>query len=188
MKGTHKELMVKKGAILDELREKVAKASVIILADYIGTEKGLSVKDISELRNAVRKQDAEFKIAKNTLIAKVLKENGIEGLDNLLERPTAIYFGYGDPVAATKAIVEFAKTKKSKSNPEGLPVLKGGRFEGETLDMAGVRRLATMPSRDEVLAQLLSLINTPARNVMGIAQAAGRDILSIVDQYSKKEA
>ena len=187
MKGTHKELMAKKGAILDELREKVAKAEVIIFVDYRGTGKGLSVKDISELRRAVRKENAELKIAKNTLIAKVLKENGIEGFDKILEHPTAIYLGYGDPVAATKAIVEFAKSKKNKENPDGLPVIKAGRFDGENLDANGVRHLATMPSRDEVLAQLMSLINSPAQKVMGIVNGAGRDILIILDQYSKKE-
>lgn len=186
MKGTHKELMAKKGAILEDLREKISKASVVILADYRGAGKGLSVKDISELRRAARAQNAEFKIAKNTLIAKILQENGIEGLEEVLERPTAIYFGYGDPVAAAKAIVEFAKSKKNNENPDGLPILKAGRFEGEILDKAGIKRLASMPSREEVLAQLLSLINTPAQKVMGIMQAPGRDILSIVDQYAKQ--
>ncbi len=186
MKGTHKELMAKKGAILENLREKIDKASIIIFTDYRGNDVGLTVKQISELRGKLREQNAEFKIAKNTLIAKVLKEKGIEGFEQYLENPTALVLSYGDPIAATKAVVDYSKTNKNNKNPEGLPVLKAASFESKNYDAKGVKHLSTLPSRPEVLAKLLSLINTPAQKIMGIMQAPARDLVNILDQYSKK--
>ncbi len=186
MKGTHKELMAKKGAILEELREKFEKSSILILTDYRGAKAGLTVKEITALRRKLRDVDAEYKIAKNTLIGKVLKERGIEGFEAELEHPTAILIAYGDPIAATKVLVDFAKTNKSNINPDGMPILKAATFEGEKYDVKGIKHLSTLPSRPEVLAQLLSLMNTPAQKVMGILQAPGRDFVNIMDQYSKK--
>lgn len=186
MKGTHAQLMAKKGAILDELRDKFERASIIIFTDYRGEKSGLSVKDISALRRSLREHDVEYKIAKNTLILKVLKEKGIEGFDKYLENPTAVVIGYGDPVAAAKGLVAFTKEKKTKDLPDGMPLIKGAWFDKEEYDAAGVRHLATLPSRTEVLAQLLSLLNSPAQKVMGIMQASGRDLLSILDQKSKQ--
>lgn len=186
MKGTHKELLVKKGAIMDELREKVDKASILIFTDYRGNATGLTVKQISELRSKLREQNAEFKIAKNSLIAKILHEKGIEGFDSYLENPTALVLGYGDPIAAVKAIMEYSKSNKNSTNPSGMPLLKAANFESHCYDGEGVKKLSLMPSRPEVLAQLLSLINTPARKVMGALQASSRDLVNILDQYSKK--
>ena len=178
--------MARKGAILKELREKFAKTSIIVFTDYRGPKSGLTVKEITELRRALRAVDADYKIAKNTLISKVLKERGVEGFDSYLEEPTALLLAYGDPIAATKVLVDFAKGRKSNVNPEGMPLLKAASFEGEKYDAKGVKHLATLPSRNELLAQLLSLINTPAQKVMGIMQAPGRDFVNIMDQYSKK--
>lgn len=186
MKGTHKELMAKKGAILDELREKFEKTSIIVFTDYRGKKSGLTVKEITDLRRKLREVDAEYKISKNTLISKVLKERGTEGFESVLEDPTAIVLAYGDPIAATKILVDFSKEHKNNFNPDGMPALKAASFEGEVYDSKGVKHLATLPSRNEVLAKLLSLINTPAQKVMGIMKAPGRDFVNIMDQYSKK--
>ncbi|MDQ7824385.1 MAG: 50S ribosomal protein L10 [Candidatus Eremiobacteraeota bacterium] len=185
MKGTHKQVMAKKDKILAELREKFGKASIIIFTDYRGHERGLNVKDISELRKRLREHNVEYKIAKNTLISKVLKEKGLEGADEYLKDPTAVVIGYGDPVMAAKTLTTFAKEKKTPAYPDGLPLIKGAHLEGQKLNRAATMNVATLPSRNDLIAQLLSLMNAPAQKVMGILQAPGRDMLSILDQWNK---
>lgn len=186
MKGTHKQVMAKKEKMYKELKDKFEKASIVIFTDYRGIDKGLSVKDISELRKRFRESKAEYKVAKNTLIARLFKEKGIKGHEEHLKNPTAIVIGYDDPVLAAKALVNFTKEKKTPINPDGLPLIKGSYFEGKELDSSATKNIATLPSREELLASLLSLINAPAQKVLGALQASGRDIINILDQYSKK--
>lgn len=186
MKGSHKQVMAKKKQITDELTEKIARANIIIFTDYRGEEHGLSVKDISELRKRFREHRVEYKIAKNKLISRVLKEKGIKGCDEYLKNPTALVMGYDDPVVAAKTLTTFAKEKKTAVYPEGLPLIKGAYFEGEKLTPEATRNVATMPSKNELLASLLSLMNAPAQKMLGILQAPGRDTINLLDQWNKE--
>jgi large subunit ribosomal protein L10 len=186
LKGTHKQLMAKKTTVIDELSEKFSKASIIIFTDYRGTESGLNVKDISELRKRFRAVKAEYKIAKNTLIKRALEARGVTGVDEYLKQPTAIVIGYDDPVSATKALVNFAREKKTPLYPEGLPLIKGSYFEGQNMGNATTKGIATMPSKTELLGSLLSLINAPAQKMLGILQASGRDMVNLLDQWNKE--
>jgi large subunit ribosomal protein L10 len=186
LKGTHKQIMAKKKLISDELTEKIGKASIIIFTDYRGEDSGMRVKDVSELRKRFREHHVEYKVAKNTLIQRALKEKGINGCEEYLQNPTALVLGYDDPVAAAKTLVTFAKEKKTSRYPEGLPLIKGAYFEGEKLDTTAARSVASMPSRNELLSQLLSLMNAPAQKMLGILQAPGRDMINLLDQWNKE--
>ena len=180
---THKQAMARKTASLDELRDNFKRSKIAILTDYRGEGKGLSVKDITTLRQKLRDQGAEYKIAKNTLIRKVANEMGITGLDAYLENPTAIVFGYKDPVTAAKAVADFVKDRKV--NP--LPVIKVASMDGVMLDAKGIDRLAQLPSREVIYQRLLGLFIAPHQNLMRLFNEPGRRMASIAQQISEKQ-
>ena len=100
-----------KKLVVAAIREKLEKAQSVVLIDY----RGLTVAEVTELRNEFRKAGVEYQVLKNTLIRKAANEMGITGLDNILEGPTAVAFGMEDPASAAKIISEFAKkTKKTE--------------------------------------------------------------------------
>lgn len=132
----------RKAEALDYLRESLAKCSIMIITDYRGENKGLTVKAITELRHQLREQNGVYKIAKNTLIRKALKEINVELEESLLEGPTAVVFGFGDPAAAAKAVLEFAKNQK----PTKLPIVKGAVMEGRFVSIKELEAIAELPS------------------------------------------
>lgn len=180
---THKQAMARKSASLDDLRDCFKRSKIAILTDYRGDGKGLSVKDITILRAKLREQGAEYKIVKNTLARKVANEMGITGLDRHLENPTAIVFGYKDPVTAAKALADFVKERKV--NP--LPVIKVASMDGAVLDAKGIDRLAQLPSREVIYQQLLGTFIAPHQALMRLINEPGRRMASIAHQISEKK-
>jgi len=98
-----------KVAIVEELADKLLKGQGVVLADY----RGLSVKEITALRSELRKVGVEFKVVKNTLTRLAARKANLEELESVLVGPTAIAFGYDDPVAVAKAISDFAKKNET---------------------------------------------------------------------------
>jgi large subunit ribosomal protein L10 len=125
--------------------------------------KGLTVAQITELRRRIRKSGASMKVVKNRLVKIGLKGTKFEPLSDLFKGPTSVTYSK-DPVAAAKAIVEFAKTN------EKLVVL-GGAMGNTVLDTNGVKNLASMPSLDELRAKLVGLVNAPATKLVQVIQA-----------------
>ncbi len=136
---------------VQELTEKMSKAKSIVFADY----RGLTHKQLEELRKALRKVQAEFVIAKNTLILKALavKEQKITSSD-LLTGPTATLFSYSDEVSGLKEMVKFAKTLS-------LPKIKFGFLGAQELTEAQVTNLSKLPGKDILLAQLVGQMKSP---------------------------
>lgn len=132
-----------KKQVLDELREKIDRQKSIVFADFTG----LRVKDLSDLRKLMKKQNCELKVAKKTLIGLVLKEKNINVDLQQLRGEIALGFGYNDEISPFKVIYNFAK------NNENLKIL-GGFFSGEFYGKEKAVELAQMPSREEMLAQL----------------------------------
>jgi large subunit ribosomal protein L10 len=182
MAMTHKQAMARKSASLDELRDKFTRAKIAILTDYRGDGNGLDVKDITSLRGKLREQDGEYKVVKNTLARKVVNELGITGLDSHFENPTAIAFGYKDPVTLAKALTEFLKDRKQKP-----PYIKAAFMEGEVLDVRGIDALASLPSREVIYQQLLGMLIAPHQQLMRLLQEPGRRMASIAHQISEKQ-
>ena len=143
---------VAKQAVIAEISEKLAKASSVVLVDYIG----MTVAESTELRNQFRAAGVDFKVYKNTLIKLALKEQGIEGLDEHLNGSTAVAFSYEDPTAAAKVITKFI-SKVKKTN------IKVGILGKEVLSAAQVEALADIPTREVLLAMLLGVMNGPIR-------------------------
>jgi len=130
------------------------------------------------LRDSQRHARGVFRVTKNTLAKRAIKGTAFEHLEPLFTGPTAIGFS-SDPVAAPKAIVDFAK-KNDK-----LKIIGGG-LDGSLLTEAQVKALAELPSLDELRAKLLALLNTPATRIAGILQAPGGQIARVLKAHAEK--
>lgn len=174
--------MARKDESLAILRKCLEKSSIAILTDYRGADKGLTVKQITSLRGKLRSVNGEYRVVKNTLTKRVAKELGFNGLDSFLEGPTAIVFGYDDPAAVTKALMDFSNDNK----PSTLPNVKGAYMDGQVLDTSQIKALADLPSRDQLMQQLLGLMLAPIQQLLGVVNAPGRQVATVVEAWRKK--
>ena len=154
-----------KKQLLSELNELFNASELVVVSHY----KGLTVAEVSELRNNIRKAGAGFRVTKNRIAKLALKGTKFEGLTELFNGPTAIAFA-NDPISACKACVEFAKTN------EKLVVIGGAMGTG-VLTIDEINRLASIPSMDELRAKLIGLLQAPAAQLARVTKA-----------YSEKEA
>ena len=126
-----------------KLAEKLKEAKVILLTDY----RGINVADVTKLRTDLRNVNTEYKVIKNNIVKRALNENGENGLDELLEGPTAVIFGLGDYLEPAKVVYNFAKNNDFYK-------IKGGIIEGKVMTAEEIITLAKLPSRQELLAKL----------------------------------
>ncbi|MBE6451586.1 MAG: 50S ribosomal protein L10 [Alphaproteobacteria bacterium] len=154
-----------KKQLLSDLNELFNASELVVVSHY----KGLTVAEVSELRNNIRQVGAGFRVTKNRIAKLALKGTKFEGLAELFNGPTAIAFA-NDPISACKACVEFAK------NNEKLVVIGGAMGTG-VLSVDEINRLASIPSMDELRAKLIGLLQAPAAQLARVTKA-----------YSEKEA
>lgn len=155
-----------KAPIVDEIKGYVSDAKSAVLVDY----RGLTVEQDTKLRKQLREAGVVYKVYKNTMLHLAFDGTDFAQLDNDLEGPTAIAFGIEDETAPARIINNFAK------EAEALEI-KSGVVDGEYYDAAGVKILATIPSKDELISKLLGSLQSPitnfARVVKQIAEAQG---------------
>jgi large subunit ribosomal protein L10 len=145
-----------KKAVVVDVSARVAEAQTIVLAEY----KGIDVAQLTKLRAQARKADVYLRVLKNTLVRRAVSGSPFEGLAEHMSGPL-IYGISQDPVAAAKVLNDFARTNDKM-------VLKAGCHAGKVIDGAGVRALAAIPGREELLARLLGVMQAP---VSGFAVA-----------------
>lgn len=133
--------------------EKLKESSCTIVADY----RGLNVAQVTELRKQLREAGIEFQVLKNTLVRRATANAELSELDAYLTGPTAIAFSKDDVVTPAKILTEFAKANESLS-------VKAGVVEGKIVDVAQIKALAALPSREGLLSMLLSVLQAPMRN------------------------
>lgn len=136
-----------KVAEVAEVRDRLAGSAATLLTHY----RGLSVKDMAQLRTDLRAANAELRVVKNTLAKRAAADAGMEGLDDLFEGPTSLVFCAEDPVGPAKALKAFAK-----EHPD--LVVRGGYLDGAVMDAEETARLADLSSREELLAKLAGLM------------------------------
>ena len=149
-----------KKAIVASIAEKMEKAQSMILIDY----RGITVADDTALRSKYRKENVEYAVLKNTMISLAAKQLGIEGLDQYLEGPTAVAFGYDDPVAPARIAAEYIKSAKKTS-------FKCGLVDNKVLDVAGVTALSELPSKEVLIARIMGSLNAPISNFVYCIEA-----------------
>ena len=125
------------------LAEKFKSSNLILLTDY----RGITVEDVTDLRNTLRDAKAEYKVIKNNIVKRALNENGEKELDSVLEGPTAVIMTEGDYLEPLKAVYQYAKDNEFYK-------IKGGIIEGKVMSVEEIITLAKLPSRQELLGML----------------------------------
>lgn len=153
------------------LTNKLAEAKSVVFADY----KGLNMKALSDLRNDLRKQQAEFSVTKNNLLTRALENSKLKADDQALMGPTATLFTFEDEISPIKALVQALKTA-------GVGSIKGGLVEGEYYDQYKIIQLSNLPSKDELRAKVVGGLGAPLYGIVGVLQANIRNLVYALDQ------
>ncbi|MDA8162216.1 MAG: 50S ribosomal protein L10 [Desulfobacteraceae bacterium] len=166
-----------KETILQNIHDKLARSSAIVLADYAG----LHVSDSDQLRKKLRDVNAELRVSKNTLYRKAAVGTPVEIVKDHLTGPKAIAISFGDPIAVAKVMAGFAKDNEALK-------IKGGILSGKFIDAAGIEALATMPSREVLLAQLLSVLIATPTAFVNVLAGVPRKLLYALKAIGEKKA
>ena len=164
-----------KAATIDELTDQLGRAQLTIVADY----RGLKVADLQGLRGNLRPAGAEFRVAKNTLTTIAAGRAGIEGLESLLAGPTALVLAYDDPVQASKIVSDFARTSR-------ILTVRGGVLNNRLVSAPDVEAIATLPSREELLARLLGMLASPMARLAGVLGGPSRSVAYLVNARAEQ--
>lgn len=149
----------KKPELVDELRHKLNRSSIVIATDY----RGLKVSEITDLRRKLREQGAEYRVVKNTLAKRAAASGGKEHIYELFTGPTALVFGYDDPVHPAKALSEYQRTMD-----EAPLDIKGGVLGSRVLTPQEITGLATIPPRNELIAKFVGLTQAPIARLLTV--------------------
>ncbi len=164
-------------AQLEEIKEHLSNAGAVWCVDY----RGLSVKDIQQLRRDIRANDAQMFVFKNTLVHLALDELNMPSMDEILSGPSAFVFTGEDPVASAKAIKNFSKTNEALE-------IKGGIMDGTFQDADAVKAIADLPSREELIAKLLGTISNPMAKTVRTLNAVLEAPVRAIAEVAKKAA
>jgi large subunit ribosomal protein L10 len=170
-----------KTELAQTLKDKFSKAQVAIFADY----KGLTATQADDLRRLLRATETEVKVLKNN-IARLVTKGGEMGdqAKSLMDEvvgPTLVAFAFGDPAAAAKVIHKFSKDNEALR-------LKDSLMGQKRIAATGIEELASLPSREVMLAKLLGTLNAPVTNFVGVLAAVPRSLVTVLSAIEKKKA
>jgi large subunit ribosomal protein L10 len=163
-------------AIVEEIVANLNKSTTAVLADY----RGLTAAEMTELRKGLREAGINFKIFKNTLSIIAAKQAGMDDLEGMLVGPTAIAFGFDDPIAVAKLINDFAKTHEALE-------IKGGIIEHQVIDQEKVVALAKLPGREQLIAQFLGLLNQPIVRLVTVLNKPVQDLAMTLNAVAQNK-
>lgn len=158
-----------KEQIISDFNKKIEGYKAVVLTHY----RGLNVDQMNHLRKRLREEKVSYHVIKNTLMRLASKGTDLEKLGDYFEGPTAIAISYGDPILLAKVLLEFIKTQPSLE-------IKVGLIEGRVAPPEEVKALATMPSREVLLAQILGEIQTSGGQVMGAILSILQQMLGVI--------
>jgi large subunit ribosomal protein L10 len=161
---------------IEELSERFGRSPIAIVTDY----RGLNVGQITVLRRMVREAEGEFLISKNSLTRLAITDTESAPIADWLSGPIGVAYGYGDAVAIAKAVNAFAKDNEALE-------IKGGVLDGAALDVGQLEQLAKMPGKDELRAQLLALLMTPATQLVRVLAAPAQQMVQVLDARRQAE-
>jgi large subunit ribosomal protein L10 len=162
---------------VEQLTDKLSKAKAVYFTEY----HGLNVEDITKLRREFSKIDVEFKVAKNTLIKLAADNNKLKGLDPYLSGSTAIAISYEDPTGPARVLKAFKKEHE-------LPDIKGIIFEGEVLDGKEFKRIADLPTKDQLLAMLASSLSSPMTQLALTLKSSMTDLGNVLSNLKDQKS
>lgn len=165
-----------KKVVVQEIIDKIKASKSVVFVDY----KGLTVAEVSELRNKFRAVGVEYKVYKNTLLRKAFNELGVTAFDSDLNGPTATAFS-PDETAAAKIFADAVKAMPEKIIP------KSAYVDNAYVDINGIKALATMPSKEELIAKMLGSMQAPIANFAGVLSAMLRGVVIALNQIAEKK-
>ena len=166
-----------KAAVIDEVAAQISESDAVFAVDY----RGISVPQAAELRTKLRDADASFRVVKNTLTLRAADKAGADGLQELLEGPTAMTFVRGDAAAAAKALSDFRRASGG-----ALLEFKGGWMNGAPLAAPEIEAIAKLPPREVLYGRLVGMVASPltglAVSLNGLIGGLARQLQQIADQ------
>jgi large subunit ribosomal protein L10 len=169
-------IKAEKEKVVNEIKEKLERAASFVLVDY----RGLNVQEVTELRKKAREVGVEYKVYKNTMMTRAMKELGMEGFEDYLEGPNAIALGYDDPVVTAKVIADFAKGHEKLE-------IKVGMLENRIIGLDQVKALADLPAKEVLVAQVLGTLNAPITGFANVLQGNIRKLVYALDAIREKQ-
>jgi large subunit ribosomal protein L10 len=160
------------------LKDRLEKSAVVILTDY----KGLDVEAMTELRAKLREAQVEYQVIKNTMLRLASEGTGVEAIKENFVGPSAIALSYDDPVAPAKVLTEFAKDNDKLE-------IKVGVMDGRVLDVSAIKALSDLPSREQLLATVLSAMNAVPTSLVTALSDVPRRMVNVLQAIKdQKEA
>jgi len=167
-----------KSEIISEIKDLLESSTAVYLTDY----HGINVEDISSLRNQFRNEGVRYKVFKNTLVNRALNEIGkYDKIADHLIGMTGFAFTTTNPIAPAKIINKYFSDKEKLS-------LKACYIEGEYFKGSELKTLATLPTKNELIASIMGSLDSPVSGIVGAINAVMRDLVSVVEQISQREA
>lgn len=169
-----------KKQFVQQLHERMARSKVVVVTDY----KGLDVATMTELRRKLREANIEYEVVKNTMLRLASEGTGVSAIKEHFKGPNAIALSYDDPVAPAKVLTEFAKANDKLE-------VKIGVLDGKVLDLASLKALSSLPSREELLATVLSaMIAVPTSFVRALSDVPRRmlNVLQAIKEQKDQQA
>ncbi len=160
----------KKETIVNEYVEKLRRSQAVIVSEY----RGLSTKQMQNLRRDLRGAQSELAVSKNTLIARALTEVGMPAPDELLTGPVAVAFCYDEVAAPAKVLTKFAKDSK-------ILVLRGGLMGQSVFNETGVQSLTELPSKEQLRAQVVGTLQSPMSGLVNVLAGNLRGLMNVLN-------
>jgi len=168
----------RKQVLVTELADRFRKASGFYLVDFVG----MNVVDSNRIRQVFKKMNVDFRVAKNTLVLRALKEVGDYQLPSEIFRgQTAIIFSYNDPVSP-------AKTLKEQIDKFNKPIFKGAYIDGQFFDAKQLKTVASLPTKQDIMTSIVGSLHAPISGIVGSINAVMRDLASVIEEVAKKQA
>ena len=164
--------------MVEELHDMFSRAKSAVVANY----QGIDAEGIAALRVHMRSRSVDFRVVKNTLARRAVKDTSLEVLSEDFKGPISILVGFEDAVAPAKALADFAKSGAAKS-----PEVICGVVDGEKVSPGEVQALAELPSREELISQMLSVFQGPTTNFAGVFSSLLRKLVGTLDAVREKK-
>lgn len=165
-----------KKRITDDLQGRLKKSTIVILTDY----KGLDVSAMNALRRKLREANAEYQVAKNSLLVRASEGSDVALIKDHFKGPSAIALSYDDPVAPAKVLTDFIKENKKFE-------IKVGVLNGKVVDFEGIKALSSLPSREVLLAQVLSTMNAVPTSLVTALSDVPRRLLNVLNAINEQK-
>ena len=166
----------KKKEIVKDLHEKFLRSKVVIVTDY----KGLDVTMISDLRRKLGAEEIEYKVVKNSLLIRASEETDVALIKDYFKGPSAVALSYNDPVSPAKVLTKFSEEYKQLE-------IKTGVMDGKVLDAAAIKTISTLPGREELLGQFLSVANGVVTGFVRILNAIPVQFLYVLQAIKEQK-